>query len=97
MSQQTSRLKIKVVPGAAGNAIAGWLGAELKVRVAAPPERGRANRAVIELIARALGLPKSQVTILAGETSPRKTVEITGLDASELRLRLERATRQRPR
>jgi uncharacterized protein YggU (UPF0235/DUF167 family) len=83
------RLAVKVVPGAARDEIAGWLGDALKLRVCAAPERGRANAAVEALLARALELPLANVRIVAGETSQRKLVEITGLAPVELRERLD--------
>ncbi len=79
---------MKVVPGASRDEVAGWLGAALKVRVTAPPERGKANAAVEELLAEALGLPRGSVRVVAGHGSPRKSVEIAGLDEAEARRRL---------
>ena len=79
MSGATSRLELKVVPGASRAGIAGWLGDKLKIRVSAPPERGRANAAVLELLAGALGIPEERVRIVAGTSSARKVVEIDGL------------------
>jgi len=73
-------LVLKVVPGASSNAIAGWLGNELKVRVRAPPERGKANVAVKKLIAKKLGLPDAAVTIVGGHRNARKRLEIVGLE-----------------
>ena len=82
------RLAVKVVPGAARDEIAGWLGEALKVRVAAAPERGKANAAALALLARALELPPASVRVVAGETSARKTVEIAGASEAEVRARL---------
>ncbi len=72
-------LRLKVVPGASRSQIASVLGDRLKVRVAAPPEGGKANRAVCELIAAWLG--STQVAVVAGPTHPEKTVLVAGLDA----------------
>jgi len=72
----TSRISVKVVPGASADEIVGWIGDVLKVRVSAPPERGRANAAVCALLAKALRVTDSQVTVVAGGASPRKIVEI---------------------
>lgn len=80
---------MKVVPGASRDSLAGWLGDALKVRVAAAPEKGKANAAVERMLARALGLPPKSVRIVAGVTSTRKTMEIDGLSAAEVRARLE--------
>ena len=84
------KLSVKVVPGASRDGIAGWLGETLKVRVTAPAERGRANAAVEELLAGALGVPKECVRIVAGAASPRKIVEISSLPEAEVRHRLSR-------
>ena len=72
------RLLLKVVPKASRDRVVGWVGDRLKVQVTAAPERGKANEAVIEVLAAALGVPRSKVRILAGETSPLKTVEVDG-------------------
>lgn len=82
------KLAIKVVPKSSRNGVVGWIGDALKVRVTAAPERGRANDAVEEVIAGVLDVPRGQVRVVAGHTSPRKVVEIDGLDDSEVRRRL---------
>jgi uncharacterized protein (TIGR00251 family) len=88
MTGPVSRLTVKVIPGASSNAIAGWLGDTLRVRVTAPPEKGKANTAVKKLIAAALELPASAVTIVGGATTERKTIEIAGIAPAELHRRL---------
>jgi uncharacterized protein (TIGR00251 family) len=70
------RLELKVVPKSSRAQIDGWLGERLKVRVSAPPERGKANAAVEALIAKTLGIPRSAVRVVAGAASPLKTIEI---------------------
>jgi uncharacterized protein (TIGR00251 family) len=62
------------VPGASRSEIVGSLGSRLKVRVAAPPEGGRANRAVVDLLRAWLGV--REVVIVAGQGGPEKTVRI---------------------
>ena len=59
--------------------------------MAAPPERGRANRALVELLADVLGVPRDRVSVVAGQTGRRKVVEVQGLEAPELARRLEAA------
>ena len=83
-----SRLRIKVVPGSSQDGIAGWLGEELKVRVSAPAERGRANAAVERVVAEALGVPARSARIITGKTSARKIVEISGLSEAQVQERL---------
>jgi uncharacterized protein (TIGR00251 family) len=79
------RLQLKVVPGASRSRIAGWLGERLKIQVSAPPERGRANAAVVGLLEDALSLPAGSVRIAAGQGSPLKMVEIDGPEDQVLR------------
>jgi hypothetical protein len=83
-------LPIKVVPASSRSGIAGWLDDTLKVRVTAPAERGKANAAVITVIAEALGVANEGIRIVAGQASARKIVEIDGLSESEVYLRLSR-------
>jgi uncharacterized protein (TIGR00251 family) len=69
---------VKVVPGARSDQIAGVLGDRLKIRVSAPPENGRANESVCRLIASALGVRRADVRVERGETSPEKTLLVSG-------------------
>ena len=78
-------LNIKAVPGARRSEIAGMLAGRLKIRIAAPPEDGRANKAVCELLAKALDLRPRQVRITAGHASAEKTVAIDGITPEDLR------------
>lgn len=64
----------------------GW-----KARIAAPPERGKANRALEELLAEALGVHRDRVAVVAGRTSRHKVVAVEGLEAPEVVRRLEAA------
>ena len=75
-------IRVKVVPGASRDAVAGTLGDRLKVRVSAPPEGGRANKAVCAVIARALDVKPKQVSIEAGRSNPEKTVRVEGCDVA---------------
>jgi len=82
-----TRLRLRVKPGAKRDAIVGLHGGALKVAVAAPPEKGKANRAVVRLLVRALELPSGAVTLVAGESSQDKVV-VVALAPSEVRRRL---------
>ena len=81
-------LSVRVIPSAGRDAVLGWQGDALRLSVAAPPERGKANEAVIRLLADALGLPRQQLRIVRGLTARRKLIAIEGLDEAELRGRL---------
>ena len=76
------RIAIKAVPGAARNEIVGPLGDRLKIRVAVPPEGGKANKAICALIAKALIVKSSQVSVLTGKSSAQKTIEVEGMTAA---------------
>jgi uncharacterized protein (TIGR00251 family) len=88
-----ARIELTVSPGAARSELVGRHGGGWRARVAAPPERGRANRALEDLLAEALGLPRDRVAVVAGRSGRRKVVEVAGLDAGELDRRLEAALR----
>lgn len=74
-------LRIKAVPGSSRDRIAGVLGDRLKVAVSAPPEGGKANKAIVGLIANALGVRTSGVELVSGPTHPEKVFRVAGIDA----------------
>lgn len=84
----SSLLHVKAVPGARQDAVAGPLGERLKVRVAAPPEDGRANKAILRLLADRLGVKPAAVTLIRGAAHPEKTISVHGLAAAEVAARL---------
>ena len=83
-----ARLKVKVVPGASQSEVSGWLGDILKVRVAAQPEKGKANLAVVALLAKSLGLSKRNVSVTSGKTSQQKIIEVYGLSITQIKRKL---------
>ena len=81
-------LTLRVVPRARKSKIVGVHGESLKVRLAAPPVEGAANRALVAFLARRLGVRKQQVSITSGERSRQKRVHVAGLTADEALERL---------
>jgi len=78
-------LKVKVIPKSSRNEIAGRLpDGTLRVKVAAPPEKGKANAELCAFLARHFDVPKSAVRLVSGETSHHKVVRIEGLDAARM-------------
>lgn len=84
MVEKKATLEIHVQPGARTNEIVGLKDGVLQVRVTAPPRRGQANQALVELLSRRLDLPKSRVSIVHGHTSRNKVVSVFGLDADDV-------------
>jgi uncharacterized protein (TIGR00251 family) len=79
------RLRLHVIPGAREDGIAGWHGESLRVRVRERPQKGRANEAVIRLLAGRLGIPRASLAIVRGAVSREKVVEVDGFSDAELR------------
>jgi uncharacterized protein len=90
-----ARITVTVSPGASRTELIGRHGDGWKARIAAAPERGRANTALVTLLANALGLLRDQVRVVAGETARRKVIEIEGLDEAEVSRRLARGSTTR--
>ena len=86
-------LRLHVQPGAARTAVVGAHGDALKVAVTAPADRGRANEAVLALLAEVLGVAVRDVALVAGRTSRAKRVAVRGLDGDAVRTALERVYR----
>lgn len=85
---RSALLQVKVAPKAARNAVVGWHGDTLKLSVTAAPEGGRANDAVVALLADALRCPRSALSVRRGATTPRKLIAVAGLDEGEVLQRL---------
>ena len=81
--------QVKVHPRAKKNAITGEAGEAFKLALTAPPVGGRANEACIAFFAEVLNVPRSSVTIAAGESSRNKVIRVRGLSAAEVATRLE--------
>lgn len=81
-------LPVRAQPGARKTGVLGEQAGALKVAVNAPPEDGRANKALVELIAESLGVRRSQVELLRGQTSRAKQFLIRGLSKQELEQRI---------
>ena len=81
-------LSVRAQPGARRAGVQGEQNGALKVAVTAPPEDGRANQALVEVLREALGLKRSQVELLSGQTSRDKRFLIRGLSRADLEARL---------
>jgi len=83
-------LPVKARAGASQNAIKGTHDGRLKVSVTQAPEKGKANQAIVKLLANSLGLSRSRIELVSGETSPQKTFLISGRTRADLRQLTER-------
>jgi uncharacterized protein (TIGR00251 family) len=88
---ESTRVRLRVSPGAARAAVVGRHGEGWKIRVAAAPEGGRANEAVIRLLADTLAVPRDAVTLVSGHGGRDKIVELAGLGAAQIERRLSSA------
>jgi uncharacterized protein (TIGR00251 family) len=86
-----TRISVTVSPGAARTELVGKHGDGWKARVAAPPERGRANEALVQLLAGALEVPASSVRVVGGRSGRTKVVEVADLESVEVERRLLRS------
>ena len=84
-------LRLRVVPRASRNAIAGTMQNALKVRLQAPPVDGKANKALVKLLAKTLDVPARDIRITAGETGRNKQVCVAGVSAAYVMERIGRA------
>jgi hypothetical protein len=78
-------LTVRVVPRSSRNAVQGWLGDALKVRLTAPPVDGKANRALGDFLAERLGVPRSRIRILSGDSGRTKRVLVEGASEAAVR------------
>ena len=96
MGAETTRLRLRVSPGARRAAVVGRQGDAWKVRVAEAPERGRANEAVLRLLAEALALPRTALTLVSGHGARDKIVELTGIGPGLTERRMSSAASGQP-
>ena len=88
MTEPSTRVQLRVVPGGRSDMVVGRYGDAWKVRVTAPPDRGAANRAVIRLIAGKLAVPERSVQLVSGHGARDKILEIRGIAPLEVEGRL---------
>jgi uncharacterized protein (TIGR00251 family) len=97
MQTVSMRLRLRVSPGANRAHVVGRHGEAWKVRVAALPQGGRANEAVIQLLAETLSLPRESVTLVSGHGARDKIVQLAGVDQTQIERRLSSAAgKERP-
>ena len=88
MSGPSIRLRVRVSPGASSSEVVGRYGDAWKVRVAAPPEDGKANEALVDLLAATLDVPRAGIEIVSGRGSRNKSVVVHGVGGAEVEARL---------
>ena len=91
METVSTRVRLRVSPGADSAHVVGRHGEAWKVRVAAPAEGGRANEAVVRLLAETLSIPREDVSLVSGLGARDKIVQLTGLDPAQIERRLSSA------
>jgi uncharacterized protein len=88
-SQIKTDLKIKLLPRSSKSQIMGKEGEVYRVKVNSPPVDGEANKELISLISKKLGIPKSSIEIIAGKTSRNKIIRASGIDEKSASLLME--------
>ena len=86
--KETIKINVRVQPGAHKNEVLGFQEDALRVKIAAPPVAGKANRALVAFLSEVMGIRNSDITIEKGETARRKVVGITGVTKAQI---IERA------
>jgi len=72
-------LTVKIVPGSSSpDKICGLLDGMLKIKISAPPEKGKANQCLVKFLAKTLGVNKNSIQIISGQTNPIKQIQISG-------------------
>src|SRR5687767_3704978 len=97
MSDGPTRLRLRVVPGGRRDGVVGRYGDAWKIRVAAQPERGAANRALVGFLAETLSLSERDVAVVSGHAARDKIVEVRGIAATVTERRLKAAEREESR
>ena len=87
---EQSYLHVQIQPGSAQNKVIGYKDGVLKIKIAAPPVEGKANRKLVVFLSDILDIPKSHIVIKSGLTGKQKTLVFTGITASELTQRVQR-------
>ncbi|NLH16809.1 MAG: DUF167 domain-containing protein [Phycisphaerae bacterium] len=87
-SDSPALLTVKVVPGSSRTQVAGKLGDMIKIKIAAPPEKGKANECLIDFLSETLGCRRHDIQLVRGQSQPVKQLQIAGLSLETIRQRL---------
>jgi len=79
----------KIMPGSSQTIVCGLLDGMVKIKVSAPPEKGKANRCLLDFLSKQLGVKKKAVSIISGQSSPVKQVQVLGVSAETLLKKLD--------
>lgn len=76
-------INVKIVPSSSKDCIAGSLEGVLKIKIAAPPEKGKANKSLVNFLSKQTGIKNKDIIIIAGHTNPAKTVRLSNITAKQ--------------
>ncbi|MFT5135060.1 MAG: hypothetical protein ACI9XU_000404 [Arenicella sp.] len=85
-----TRLSIKVIPNSSRTQLVGWHGDQLKLKLAAPAEKDKANIALLKLLSKELGLPRASIKIISGHTNQLKVLSIVNIKPEALLRRIDK-------
>lgn len=89
LEKQSAKLLLRVIPGATETQLVGWYGEQLKIRVKAAPEKGKANKEVLVFIAKLLEVSGHDIEMISGATNQNKRLEIKGLSQQQLMQKID--------
>jgi uncharacterized protein (TIGR00251 family) len=96
MASMTTKISVKVQPNAGRNEIVGLVEGVWKVKIGAPPDKGKANKELLDFLSEVLDIRKDSLSLVRGQTSHNKVVEVEGLTAGDAFTRLKGSLRTFP-
>ncbi len=89
MAGLTSKISVKVQPNAGRNEIVGLVEGVWKIKIGAPPDKGKANKELLDFLSQVLNIRKDSLSLVRGQASHNKVIEVEGLAAGEVSARLQ--------
>ncbi len=91
MASSTTKISVKVQPNAGRNEIVGLVEGVWKIKIGAPPDKGKANKELLDFLSEVLNIRKDCLNLVRGQTSHNKTIEVESLTAAEVTIRMTKS------
>ena len=89
MASPSTKISVKVQPNAGRNEIVGLVEGVWKIKIGAPPDKGKANKELLDFLSKVLNIRKDSLSLVRGQTSQSKTIEVESLTAAEVSIRMK--------